>query len=302
MLLVSGVWFSKPKYMPTWLYRFFGTEIAPLIFKKEGRCLQKPSIFCDLRKALSPASFWVNPPEPAVLLAKCFEPSVHYRPRIFLWLPHFFVELRCPFCSAILEKNGALRPRRVTDVRDSYYIIAWAYYCRKGCRKHLAGWSQTLIKALPRYLRLAFPAVLSHKGGLSHEVISLLRVGNQHKMGPNGVRALLVEMHTTHFSKLQTQYLEAVFDVVHSQENRSFDKGTQESLHDFIASRFTGFGDFGSPEQFAGFVPGERYLSEMMNKSIEGDEADADQHTAYLAPDQIAIDDSHKVRLCDMTD
>lgn len=33
----------------------------------------------------------------------------------------------------------------------------------------------------------------------------------------------------------------------------------------------------------------------MMNKAIECEEADANQHTACLGPDQIAIDDSHKV-------
>ena len=33
----------------------------------------------------------------------------------------------------------------------------------------------------------------------------------------------------------------------------------------------------------------------MLNKAIEEDEADANKHTACIAPDQIAIDDSHKI-------
>ena len=56
-----------------------------------------------------------------------------------------------------------------------------------------------------------------------------------------------------------------------------------------------GFGDFGDPHRYAGFVPSDRYLSEMLNKAIEWDEGDSNQHTACLAIDQIAIDDSHKV-------
>jgi len=48
----------------------------------------------------------------------------------------------------------------------------------------------------PFHLHLAFPAILSHKGGLSRNVMTQLHVGNQHKMGPRGVRSLLIEMHT----------------------------------------------------------------------------------------------------------
>ena len=33
----------------------------------------------------------------------------------------------------------------------------------------------------------------------------------------------------------------------------------------------------------------------MLNKAIELEQADADQHTVCFAPDQLAIDDSHKV-------
>ena len=51
-----------------------------------------------------------------------------------------------------------------------------------------------------------------------------------------------------------------------------------------------------SQQQYAGFVPSERYLSAMLKRDIEADEHDANQHTAIIAPDQIAIDDSHKVR------
>lgn len=277
--------------MPSWLYTYFGTKIAPLLFKKDGRNLLKPAIFCETQ---SP-SFWIIPPEPVTLLAsRRFEPSLYHQPRVFLWLPHFYVhELCCPHCGTVLEKNGALRPRRVTDVHDNYYIVSWAYYCRKGCRKHFAGWGRDLINSLPRYLQLAFPALLSHRSGISHEVMTLLRVGNQHKMGPTGVRALLLEMHTTRFSVLQVQYLEAIFDIVSGHETPN--QSTQETLHEFLVRRFAGFGDFGSSHQYAGFVPSGRYLSDMMNKAIESDEATANQHTACLSPDQIAIDDSHKV-------
>ena len=62
-----------------------------------------------------------------------------------------------------------------------------------------------------------------------------------------------------------------------------------------ISTKVPSFGNFGDPQRYACFVPGEHYLAEIMNKAIEADERDAIQHTACLAVDQIAIDDSHKV-------
>jgi hypothetical protein len=70
---------------------------------------------------------------------------------------------------------------------------------------------------------------------------------------------------------------------------------TQTTLHNHFFEKIPSFGDFGDQQGYAGFVPSEHYLTEMLNKSIERDEHDANQHTACLAPDQISIDDSHKV-------
>jgi hypothetical protein len=69
----------------------------------------------------------------------------------------------------------------------------------------------------------------------------------------------------------------------------------QQSLHAYISSTVPSFGDFSDVDKYAGFVPAESYLTQMMNKAIERDEHDANQHTSCLAPDQLAIDDSHKV-------
>ena len=119
-----------------------------------------------------------------------------------------------------------------------------------------------------------------------------LRVGNQNKMGPWGIQALLIEMHTMRFNVLQLQYLEAVFERISRQE---LGGATQSTLHSFMSATTPNFGNFGDHHGYAGFVPTDRYLSEMMNKAIEREEGDANQHTACLAIDQISIDDSHKV-------
>lgn len=282
--------------MPDWLYTYFGEVIKPLITAKEDRRLSMPPTFAARDTvAQSSPSFWIHPPEPAILLSRRqFGPTALYRPRIFLWLPHFLVEkLYCPKCKTnVLEKNGALPPRRIFDMQDCFYLIAWGYYCRKGCQSHFTGWGHAILESLPPYLRLAFPAILSYRSGLSHNVMAQLRVGNQHKMGPSGIHSLLTEMHTLHFNRLHLQYLEAIFEVISQREANG--KDSQETLHAYISTKFPAFGNFGDPQCYAGFVPSERYLAEMMNKAIEQDENDANQHTACLVPDQIAIDDSHK--------
>jgi hypothetical protein len=289
-------WFAQPKYMPTWLYVYFRDVIQPLILQKSGRSLSKPAVFSNT-KAYIPASFWIYPPEAAITLyLHRFDPPALYCPRVFLWLPHFFVKsLRCPNCTSILEKNGALSPRRITDVEDSFYIVTWAYYCRKGCKSHFHGWSRKLLDSLPPWLRLSFPAILSHKGGLSRNVMSQLRVGNQHKMGPTGVRSLLLEMHTLHFNILQAQYAEALFEQVRGRAADA--ENVQSNLHAYLVEHVPSFGNFSDPQKYAGFVPSVQYLAEMMNKAIESEERDAEQHTACLATEQISVDDSHKVCL-----
>jgi hypothetical protein len=288
-------WFKQPNYMPNWLYRYFGEAIKPLITAKDGRRLARPLSFTE-DKPHAPTTMWVHPPDAVFHLSRGnqLDPTILYRPRIFLWLPHFFVtKLHCPCCKmGVLEKNGALCPRRIVDIDGHFYIVSWAYYCREGCKSYFAGWNTELLASLPPYLRLAFPAILSHKGGLSRNVMTQLRVGNQHKMGPRGVRSLLIEMHTMRFNTLQLQYLEAVFERLSGQE---LGETNQATIHSYMSSMIPDFGDFGDSHRYAGFVPSEHYLSEMMNKSIERDEGDANQHTACLAVDQIAIDDSHKV-------
>src|SRR6266436_8645259 len=109
-------------------------------------------------------------------------------------------------------------------------------------------------------------------------------------MGPQGVYPLL-KMHTLHFNKLQSQYLSAIFELY---QGHTFDT-SQSNIHSYFNQKFLSFGNFSDINGYSGFVPSEWYLTSMMNKVIEQDEADANQHTACLAIDQLAIDGSHKV-------
>lgn len=109
-------------------------------------------------------------------------------------------------------------------------------------------------------------------------------------MGPAGCQALLYELHTHRFNVRQAQYLEVLFE-----RTRHADSAADNAVESYFPlSRTQPFGDFWDVEGYAGFVPSEKYLASMLNRAIEADEADANQHTSCLAPDQLAIDDSHK--------
>lgn len=294
--IMFSAWFKQPKHMPYWLFLFFIEKVGPLIFKRKGKHLSPPESFSN--RSGAPGSLWLHPPAPIISLSSyTFTPELLYRPRIFLWLPHFFVEtMRCPNCHRALEKNGACPPRRITDTSDSFWIVTWAYYCRSGCQSHFRGWSPAILESLPQYLRLEFPAILSRKSGLSVSVVNQLRVGNQHKMGPGGVRSLLFEEHTRKFNMLCLQYLEAIYEVVHGrQEDENNSHSAQSTLDSYMAKKYASFGNFSDPEKYAGFVPSKFFLAQMMNRVIEQDEPNANQHTSCIGPDQISIDDSHKV-------
>ncbi|KAK6988809.1 hypothetical protein R3P38DRAFT_3228414 [Favolaschia claudopus] len=113
---------------------------------------------------------------------------------------------------------------------------------------------------------------------------------------------MLFEMHTHRYNTLMLQYLEAVFERERERDLRVGSPGTstQATLHNISTmNTVPAFGDFADPQRYTGFVPSVSYLTAMLNKAIERDESDADQHTSCLAPDQADLDDSFKV-FCDL--
>jgi hypothetical protein len=65
-------------------------------------------------------------------------------------------------------------------------------------------------------------------------------------------------------------------------------------IHCLSLDEIPGISDFGDAAGYAGFVPSERYLFAKLNRAIEADGPDADQHTSCLETDDLAVDDSHK--------
>lgn len=86
------------------------------------RSIQKRLVEQDLPEEYAKGTFWVEPPSPYFALRQNpLDPTMLYRPRVFLWMPHLLVEnrLRCPQCNANLENKGFNKcppARRVFDI------------------------------------------------------------------------------------------------------------------------------------------------------------------------------------------
>ena len=265
--------------MPQWLYEYFGAVIKPLISRKEGTKLLPPVTFGE-NQPFSPAMMWIYPSDPVFALSRHnFDITGLFRPRIYLFLPHFFTTVVCLHCGKELEKNGLTPPRRVSDISNNFYVLSWQYYCRGSCKVYFSGWTRALFDTFPNWLKLTFPADLSRRAGLSNDVITTMQVSNQHKMGPSGVRALLTKQHTLRYNRLQLQYLEAAAEVIRGTEaTAAQDDSCQETMWAHIQLSIPMLGHFGDPEGYAGFIPSETYLATMLNRSIERDESYANQH------------------------
>lgn len=65
-------WLTQPKYMPDWLYRYFGETIKPLITAKDAndsRRLAPPLSFME-DKPHAPPTMWIHPPDTVFCLSR----------------------------------------------------------------------------------------------------------------------------------------------------------------------------------------------------------------------------------------
>ena len=110
-------------------------------------------------------------------------------------------------------------------------------------------------------------------------------------MGPSGAHALLVESYTRRFDVLQLQYLETAFERVADETDLALTSITNYFKPGLLPS----FGKFSDKEGYGGRVPSDRYLTTMLERAVEAEEADAAQHTSLLPVDLLALNDSYKV-------
>ncbi|KAG2193790.1 hypothetical protein INT47_009932 [Mucor saturninus] len=139
------------------------------------------------------------------------KPDLFYRPRVFIWLPDLLtgkkpnglgkVHLKCPECkTANLERKEFVKKakaRRIIDQFDCFYLMSMNCPCvTEACKKTFSGYDQGLIKQFNVGQQRAFPAILTHKSGISKELSNTMRPLFQHGIGPHRLIKIIRIMHT----------------------------------------------------------------------------------------------------------
>jgi hypothetical protein len=231
------------------------------------------------------------------------EPDDLYQPTYFIWLPHVLLERKtgipCPNCLAAARVNDSGKPillrawgfprtsRRVVDVDRCIQIVGYRYSCgHSECKKTYTSWSPALLSVLPRALSLQFPFHLTHRNGLSDQLVGMLRNSFHHGIGPVPFANAIRINHIRRYEHLHLQYLELIY-------------ARKQSAFAGFLPRFKPFGEFGNRDGYAGFIPSPRYFRNFYVRYISSHSHEMDQYTAMLSSELLQIDHSFKV--CSLT-
>ncbi|KAI9316301.1 hypothetical protein BX666DRAFT_2027847 [Dichotomocladium elegans] len=137
------------------------------------------------------------------------------RPRVFVWLVHLLVDnLECPnpecHGSKLQSHGWATAPcaRRILDLSNDFYLMSYRYKCSR-CKRTYFGHDKAIREMLPLVLQEEFPAILSHRSGVSRTTMELLQSCSNSSVGIGPFAKLLKEHQALRHARLKLQYLAA---------------------------------------------------------------------------------------------
>ena len=250
-------------------------------------------------------TFWVYPNDQhhayfELRRQQQLDPRQLYKPRVFLWLPHLLETVKCPDCKEKLDSHGwptTSAARKVVDITDNFYIMSYRYRCVP-CKKTYMGSDESVVALLPPELAEEFPAYLSHRSGVSLQVMRLMCSTFASGMGPEPFMRMLYELHNRRHDGLELQYVKKREHVKHVEKQVASQKNQRSllSMMNKQASEVT-FSSFDDATGYCGFVPSAKYLTSLYNEYVEKCSADHDQYTSSLSADVVHVDHSHKVSI-----
>ncbi|KAG2192239.1 hypothetical protein INT47_009231, partial [Mucor saturninus] len=229
-------------------------------------------------------------------------PDIFYRPRVFIWLPDLLTgrgtngegkkHLKCPTCKlANLERKEfakKTKARRIIDLFDCFYLMSMNYRCmNKNCKKTFSGYNQSIIKQLNPGHQRAFPAILTHKSGISKDLSNTMRPLFQHGVGPHRLSKILRIMHTQRFDELQFVYYNGINDYKPNVASQLCKRN--------IPQNFEQFSDFFDKAKYNGYIPSSNYLSYVYRSLVAEYRHFTDQHTSQLGGIILKLDHSFKI-------
>ncbi|KAG2191934.1 hypothetical protein INT47_012017 [Mucor saturninus] len=239
--------------------------------------------------------FWTQTRNPSFVLAKAADPSELYHPRTFIWLPdHLHDNLVCPSCKSGIESKGfdkKTKARRIIDLKDCFYIMTRRYRCKNATKQHFFnGFDSRIIRQLPLRVQADFPALLTHKSGISKDLAKLMRPLFQNSVGPVTLSKILRELHAEHHATVELQYYDAACS---EKKSPSIDSLlTKNNVEQKLLPEFSAFSN---KELYNGFVPSPGYLSYVYSSIIEQIRPQLDWHMMSLDGNILKGDHSFKV-------
>lgn len=247
--------------------------------------------------------FFVYGKKPVFTTKNMFQlfPHMFCQPDFFVWLPHLFVKrIPCPECFTASRKSSkgqtmylqqygwAKRPQRITDLDRNIFLVGKQYHCgHADCGKTYQSWSPPIMDLLPHWLVAEFPFHLSHRCGLSDQLVALLRSSFQRGVGPSPFAKMIRLMHVRRYELLHAQYLEMI----------SIRLSSSNSLQNALLAKHEPFETWDDTQGYSGYVPSPKYFSEFYNMFVEKHAAEIDQHMAMLPARILCVNHSHKVSL-----
>jgi len=145
-------------------------------------------------------------------------------------------------------------------------------------------WDPQILAVLTPDLTAEFPALLSHRSGISKPLFSFLRSCFQTGMGSKQFSDALRVQHLLRHDEQHLQYLQHL---------------AAQALDGYVGKKYDDFLPFDDTSNHGphGYVPSSQWLRDMYDDHIEGHSFNFRQHMAMLSADICALDHSHKIML-----
>ena len=161
--------------------------------------------------------------------------------------------------------------------------MSMRYRCLSdSCRKTINGHDVSLIQQLPLELQMEFPAILTHKSGVSKSLADLLRPCLQNSVGPERFQHILLELHHLRHDRIELQYLLSALRK---------SSGIAKHLNVSGPKVFSPFED---QSGYAGYVPTSTYIRTLYTSIIDVLRPKMDKHMMLLDGKVLKGDHSFK--------
>ncbi|ORY85587.1 hypothetical protein BCR37DRAFT_243239 [Protomyces lactucae-debilis] len=260
---------------------------------------------------------WIHPPDPqSHLVDNPNDVNVLFHPSVFVWHPALWSRtgnstgkideegrLPCPRCQVGLRFKGwcnSPTARRIHDDGRHFLLMAYRYCCKNSfCSLETISASDTeLLESLPYGLQVTFPAILTHRSGISKTLFERFQDTVANGSGPDPFRQMLNNSAMRKFQALNAIYLSNIKEFLSRKQTdirTSFNADMPKS-----ADKFRSFGEFNDPLRYNGLVPSVHWLTDLFTKEMTRQKPKLDKRTSMLSGTNFGHDATYKgaMRLC----